>query len=114
MEKRWGVKEGGVLRYSVKKLLSQSTEELRREHFCVSLISVVQRNKPMRGISRFSKENLLSHSTEKLRRGTFLRFTKFLLSKNIMDNKVGGGKEYHVNLSSFFLTVPKNFVGEPF
>ena len=41
MEKRWGVKEGGVSRYSVKKLLSQSTEELRGEHFCVSLISGV-------------------------------------------------------------------------
>ena len=68
----------------------------------------------MRGISRFSQDFLLSHSTERLRRGTFLRFTKFLLSKNIMDNRVGGGKEYHVNLSIFFLTVPKNFVGEPF
>ena len=41
MEKRWGVKEGGVSRYSVKKLLSQSTEELRGEPFCVSLISGV-------------------------------------------------------------------------
>ena len=41
MDKRWGVKEGGVSRYSVKKFLSQSTEKLRREHFCVSLISDV-------------------------------------------------------------------------
>ena len=41
MEKRWGLKEGGVSRNSVKKLLSQSTEELRREHICVSLISGV-------------------------------------------------------------------------
>ena len=58
---------------------------------------------PMRGISGFSNENLLSHSTEKLRRGNFLRFTKFLLSKKIMDKRVGGRKVYHVNLS-FFLS----------
>ena len=69
---------------------------------------------PMRGISRFSGGILLSHSTEKLRRGTFLRFTKFLLSKNIMDKRVGGGEEYHLNLKIFCLTVPKNFVEEHF
>ena len=59
---------------------------------------------PMRGISRFSNESLLSHSTEKLRRETFLRSTKFLLSKKIMDKRVGGGEEYHVNLSVFFVS----------
>ena len=41
MDKRWGVKEGGVSRYSFKNFLSQSTEKLRREHFCASLISGV-------------------------------------------------------------------------
>ena len=67
---------------------------------------------PMRGISGFSKENLLSHITEQLRRGNFLRFTKFLLSKNFMDKRVGRGKEYHDFLSNKFCpTVPKNFVG---
>ena len=35
---------------------------------------------PMRRNSRFSKDTLLSHSTEKLIRGTFLCFTKFLVS----------------------------------
>ena len=71
--------------------------------------------KPVRGITRLSNENLLSHSTEKLRRGTFLRFTKFLLSKKSLDKRVGEGEEYHVNLLIFFcLTVPKNFVEEPF
>ena len=69
----------------------------------------------MRGISRFSREILLSHSIENLGWGTFLHFTKFLLSENIMDKRVGGRKEYHDNLSVFFwLTIPKNFVGEPF
>ena len=70
-------------RYSVKNFLSQNTEKLRREHFCVSLFSGVQRNMPMRGFSQISRENLLSHSTEKLRRGTFLHFTKFLVSENL-------------------------------
>ena len=59
---------------------------------------------PMRGNSGFSKENFLSHSTEKLRRGTFLRFTKFLLSKKFMDKRVGRGREYHDFLSKKFLS----------
>ena len=58
----------------------------------------------MRGITRLSNENLLSHSTEKLRRGTFLRFTKFLLSKKNLDKRVGEGEEYHVNLLIFFVS----------
>ena len=33
MDKKWGMKEGGVSRYSVKNVLSQSTERLRREPF---------------------------------------------------------------------------------
>ena len=41
MDKRWGMKEGGVSRYLVKNVLSQSTEKFRREHFCASLISGV-------------------------------------------------------------------------
>ena len=41
----------------------------------------------MRDISRFSKEFLLSHSTEKFREGTFLCFTKFLVSEKIMDKR---------------------------
>ena len=79
------MKQGGVSRYSVKKFLTQSAENLRREHFCVSLISGAQRKMPMRGISRFSREILLSHSTEKLHRGTFLFYTSFLGSKYFMD-----------------------------
>ena len=48
---------------------------------------------PKRGILRFSIENLLSHSTEKNRRETLLCFTKFLVSKNFMDEGEGGGRE---------------------
>ena len=41
MDKRWGVKEGGVSRYCVKSFLSQSADKVRREQFCASLISGV-------------------------------------------------------------------------
>ena len=52
----------------------------------------------------------MSHSAEKLRRGKCSR--KILVSKNVRDKR---GGEYHNFPSKFFcLTVPKNFVGEPF
>ena len=41
MDNRWGVKKAGVSRYSVKNVLSQSTEKLRREQLCASIISGV-------------------------------------------------------------------------
>ena len=44
-------------------------------------------------------------------------FRKFLVSKKFMDMRgaEGEGKDYHDFLSqNFCLTVPKNFVGEPF
>ena len=68
---------------------------------------------PKRRISRFSIENLLSHSTEKLRRGTLLCSTKFLVSKKFMDKR-GGGSIKIFSQNFFCLTVPKNFIGEPF
>ena len=58
----------------------------------------------MRGISRFSVENLLSRSTEKLRRGTNLCSTKLLVSKQLMDKRGGGGREYDDFLSKSFLS----------
>ena len=98
------MKELGVSGCSVRKFLSQSTEKLHREHFKVSLISGAQRRMPMRGISRFSKENLLSHSTEKLRRGTFLCFTKFLVSQKFMDKKEEDGRSITIICQTFFVS----------
>ena len=71
---------------------------------------------PMSGISRISVESLLFHSTEKLCWGTLLCFTKFLVSKKLMDKRGGGGgRDYHDFRSQLFsLTVPKFFAGEPF
>ena len=68
-----------------------------------------------RFMSGFSVEFFLTHSTEKFRRGTFLCFTKFLVSNKIMDRRGEGGMEHHKLLSKYFcLTVPKHFVEEPF
>ena len=46
---------------------------------------------------------MLSHSTEKLRRGTFLLYTKFLVSKYIMDEVGGkGGMSVTIFCQKFF------------
>ena len=44
-----------------------------------------------RGVSRFFVERFLSHSTETFRRGKLLCFRKFLVSKNFMHKRGGGG-----------------------
>ena len=60
----------------------------------------------------FLSKLFLSHSTEKLRRRTLLCFTKFLVLKNVRDER---GGEYHDFLSKLFcFTVPKHVVEEPF
>ena len=62
------------------------------------------------GVSKFSVENFLSHSAEKVRRGTLQCVTKFRYRKILFFRGLG-----HDFLSNFFcLTVPKNFVEEPF
>ena len=63
-------------------------------------------------VSRFSVKIVLSHSTEKIRRGAFLWFGRSLVSKNVRDKRGGGYHDFPSKL--FCLTVPKNFVGEPF
>ena len=56
--------------------------------------------------SRFSVKNFLSHSAEKLRRGTFLCFTKFLVSKKILYKRGGRRKGLsQFSVESFGLTV---------
>ena len=60
------------------------------------------------GYHDFSLNFYLSHSTETFRRGALLCFTKFLVSKNFMHKR-----GYLDFVENFFLTAPKNFVGEP-
>ena len=59
------------------------------EPFSVSLISGIENFYAYEGIFTIFYKNLLSHSTEKLRRVTLLCFTKFLVSKKIMDKRGG-------------------------
>ena len=58
----------------------------------------------------FSSKIFLSHSIETFRRGTLLCFRNFMLSKNFMDKR--GVSRFSVE--NFRITVPKNFVEEPF
>ena len=52
-----------------------------------------------KGITRFSMETLLSHSSENFRRGTLLCFTKFLMSKKIIDKRGGRVSRFSVEKS---------------
>ena len=64
-------------------------------------------------MSRFSVENNLSHSSEKFRRGTLLCCVpeSFWYRKNL---GITRGAITILRRKRFCLTVPKNFVGEPF
>ena len=65
---------------------------------------------PMSGISRISIESLLFHSTEKLCWGTLLCFTKFLVSKNLMDKRGGeDGGSITIFGHNFFLSQCQKF-----
>ena len=102
-------------RSSVKMVFSRSTESFRRGTFlCFRKFRVSKNIMPMKGISRFSIESFSSHSTNKFCNGTLLPFTNILVTRKIMNKRGGGGwcNDFPSNL--FFLTVPKDFVGELF
>ena len=101
--------------FPLKNFCRTVPENFVEEPFCVSESFGYRKIfMPKKGRSRFSTENLLSHSTEKLRMGTLRCFTKFLISKKIMD-KGGEGREYQdFPWIIFRLTVPKIYVGESF
>ena len=78
MDKRLGMKEGGVSRFSVKIFLSHSTEKLRRGTFLFCTKFLVSKNFMDKklgmkegGVSRYSVKKFLSQSTKKLRREHF-------------------------------------------
>ena len=68
-----------------------------------------------KGDSRFSVEVVLSHSAEKLNGGTLLCCVSenFWYRKNLW-RRGGRGECHHFRSIFFCLTVPKNFVGQPF
>ena len=63
------------------------------------------------GEQRFSAEIYLSHRAENFRRGTLLCFTEFLVSKKFLEKR---GQYQEFSSKIFCLTLPGNFVGEPF
>ena len=76
-----------------------------RHYFRVSKNFMLQRV-----MSRFSVENFLSHSAEKFRWGTLQCVTNFWYRKILCFREL-----CHDSLSKIFcLTVPKNFVKDPF
>ena len=64
------------------------------------------------GVSTFSVDNFLSHSAKKFRRGILYCCNNFGYRENL--DKRGGGEYQNFPSKIFCLTVPKNFVGEPF
>ena len=65
-EKKW--RRGGVSRFYVEKILTQSAENFRRESFTVALLSGTENIwRRGGGFSRFYVEKLLSDSAEKIR-----------------------------------------------
>ena len=108
----------GISLFSVENFLSLTVpNKLVWEPFSVSEIRKFRVSKKFMyqrgggGITFFRRE-FLSYSTEKVCRGTLLSSRKFGVSRNFMDKRGGG---YHVVPSKIFcLTLPKNFVGEPF
>ena len=102
----------GISRLSLENLWSHSPEKLHRgtllcfRKFLVSKKFVDKRG----GVSRFFVKNFLSRSAEKFRRGTPQCVTNFGYRKILCFKEL-----CHDFVSKFFcLTVPKNFIGEPF
>ena len=107
----WEVGGGGVSRFPVGNFLSH-TAEMHREGtlLCFRKFRASKNFMHIKGVSRFAVDNFQSHSPEKLRGGTLLSFRKILVWKRFW---IRGW--YHVFPSeTFSLTVPKNFVREPF
>ena len=75
MDRRLGLKEGGVSRSSVKIFLSHSTEKLRSGTFLFFTNILLSKNFMAKGwamrqggVSRYSVKTFLSQSTKRLRR----------------------------------------------
>ena len=103
-----------VSRFSVKNILSHSTEKARSGILQSFVISGFRKTLCIRRICHdLFVESFLSHRTKKLRRRTLLCFRIFLESENFMDSRVEG--DYKDFLSEVFRrTVPKSFIAEPF
>ena len=110
MDKKGGGRE--CHNFPLKNCCLTVPENFVGEPFCVSENFRYRKKLWIRrgkeGVSQFSIKNLLSHRTGKFRKGTLLCLAKFRVSKNILHE---GSSTISCRLC---LTVPKNFVREPF
>ena len=104
---------GGIIKIVFESFCLTVTKNFVVEPFSPSLISGIEKTYASEGLSRLSVENFFSHTREKFRRGNFLCccFSYFLVAKRYMDRTGGIIK---IVFENFCLTVPKNFVVEPF
>ena len=105
----------GISRVSIKNIVvSQYRKYFVGEPFFVSENFWYRKNLWIRGgrgegVSRFSVKKCLSHSTEKFRRGNRQCVTNFGYRKILCFRDLS-----HDCVEIFFVSVLKNFVGEPF
>ena len=102
--------EKGVSRFSVENFWSHSGERFRRHPFNVSENLGYRKILCILGGITFFRRNFFVSQCRKISRASLQCFRKFGVSKNFMHNR-----GYHKFPSKIFcLTVPKNFVKEPF
>ena len=113
MERRG--EEGGFIKNFRQSLFVSAPKNFVGETFSVSLISGIEKGHACEGYVTYFWRNFLSLTIEKLRRGALLCFTKFLVSKKIMEEKggrnVGGVSRFSVKI--FLSQCRKNLLGNP-
>ena len=107
-------KGGGSIRILRPTLFVSQCQKTSKVNFLVCHSFRVSKNFMLqRLMSRFSSEKILSHSAGKFRREPFCAvFQKKSGSENFSDKKGVGASGFSVQF--FFITVPKNFIDEPF
>ena len=81
------------------------------EPFCVAENFWYRKNLCILEGITFFRQNFLVSQCRKIFRATLLCFTKFLLSKKLMDKR--GGGSITIFCQNFFVSAQKIFVGEP-
>ena len=109
MDKR----EREVLRFPSKKFCLTVPKNFVGEPFSVSIISGIEKFYASEGYVTIFCRNFLSRSTEKLCRGTLLCCVSESFRYGI-SLWIRRGEYQNFPSKIFCLTVPKNFVGEPF
>ena len=118
MSKKFGQEGGGEYQDFPSKITCVTVPKLSvGESFTIALISGIKKVWIRKGlVSSFSVKNFLSHSAESFRGGEGrnpLAIQKLRVSEKF-GQYVRGGGSIKIFCRNFFVSVPKNFVGEPF